>query len=78
MSKMKKHRSYFQLKDQENSPERTINETDFFTLTDSEFKKEIIKILKELKKAIDRNADFCKKGTRNYKEEPRKIRALIC
>ena len=34
--------------------------------------------MKELKKAIDRNADFCKKGTRNYKEEPRKIRALIC
>ena len=44
MSKMKKHRSYFQLKDQENSPERTINETDFFTLTDSEFKKETMKI----------------------------------
>ena len=49
------------LKDQENSPERTNNETDLFSLTDTEFKKEIMKILKEFKKAINRNADYCKK-----------------
>ena len=73
MSKMKKHRNYFQLKDQENSPERTINETDFFTLTDSEFKKEIIKILKELRKTINRNADYCKKALEVIKMSQEKL-----
>ena len=61
MCKMNKHRNYFQLRDQENSTERTNDKTDFFTLTDSEFKKEIIKILKELRKILNRNADYCKK-----------------
>ena len=28
-----------------------------------------MKILKE-SRAIDRNEDYCKKGTRNYKKEP--------
>ena len=37
-----------------------------------------MKILKELRKVIDRNADCYKKVTRNYKEEPRKIRKFIC
>ena len=81
MCKMNKHRNYFQLRDQENSTERTNDKTDFFTLTDSEFKKEIIKILKELIKILNRNADYFKKkkkGTRSYKDEPRKIRKLIC
>ena len=40
---------------------RNNNETDLFSLTDTNFKKEIMKILKELRKAIDRNADYCKK-----------------
>ena len=35
-------------------------------------------MLKELRKAIERNADDCKKRTRNYKEEPRKMRKFIC
>ena len=65
MCKMNKHRNYFQLRDQENSTERTNNKTDFFTLTNSEFKKEIIKILKELRKTINRNADYCKKKKRH-------------
>ena len=55
---MKKQRNYSQLKDQENSPKGTNNETDLFTLTDSQCKKEIMKILKELRKAIERNADY--------------------
>ena len=37
-----------------------------------------MKILKELRKVIDRNADCYKKVIRNYKEEPRKIRKFIC
>ena len=32
-----------------------------FNLIDSELKKEVMKILKELRKAINRNADFYKK-----------------
>ena len=33
---------------------------------------------KKWRKAIDGNADYCKKGTRNYKKEPRKLRKVIC
>ena len=37
-----------------------------------------MKILKEFKKAISRNAKYCKKkGIRNYKEESEKIRKLF-
>ena len=59
---MKEQKNDFQLKDQEKSPKRTNNERDLFSLIDTEFKKEIMKILKELRKAIDRNADYCKKS----------------
>lgn len=39
-----------------------------------------MKILNELRKVINRNADYCKKKkrTRNYKEESRKTSKLIC
>ena len=57
----KKQRNHTQLKDQENSPEGMNNETDLFSLIDTEFKKEVMKILKELRKVIDRNAECCKK-----------------
>ena len=58
---MKKQRNHSQLKDQKNFSERTNNETDLFSLTDTELKKEIMKILKELRKAINKNADYCKR-----------------
>ena len=61
ISKMKKQRNHSNLKDQENSLEGTNNETDLFSLTDTNFKEEVMKILKELRKAIDRNIDYCKK-----------------
>ena len=32
-----------------------------------------MKILEALRKAINRNTDYCKKITKNYKEESRKI-----
>ena len=70
---MKKQRNHSQIKEQEHSPERRDNEADLFSLKDTEFKKEIIKILKELRKAADKNADYCKKRTKNFKKEPRKI-----
>ena len=54
---MKKHRNHFQLKEQENSPEGANNETDLCSLTDTEFKGKVMKILKELRTAINSNAD---------------------
>ena len=55
---MKKQKNQSRLKDQENSPERTNNETYHSNIIDSEFKKEIIKILKGLRKAVNRNAGY--------------------
>ena len=52
ISKMKKQRNHYQLKEQENSSEGTNNKTALFSLIDTEFKKELLKILKELRKAI--------------------------
>ena len=45
---MKKLRNHSPLKEEENSPEAANNETDICNLTDTEFKKEIVKILKEV------------------------------
>ena len=69
---MKKQRNYSQLKKQENSPERTTNETDLTGLLSPNFKKEVIKMLKELRKIINRNADHCNKEL-DYKNETVKI-----
>ena len=69
---MKKNRTHSQLEEQ-NSSEGANSEIDLYSLTDTEFKKEVIKILKKLRMAIDSNVDYCKKGTRNYQEEPRRI-----
>lgn len=33
---------------------------DLFSLIDTNFKKEIMKILKELRKVMDRNAEYCR------------------
>ena len=41
-------RNHSQLKEQENCPEGANNETDLCSLRDTELKKEIVKILKEL------------------------------
>ena len=46
---MKKLRNHSQLKEQENSTEGANNETDLCSLTDTKFKREIVKILKELR-----------------------------
>ncbi len=51
--KMKKLRNHSQLKDQESSPKAVNNEMDLGSLTDFEFKREIVKILKELEKYTD-------------------------
>ena len=56
---MKKQRNHSQLQEQEKSLEEKWNETDLSSLPDSEFRKEVIKLLKGLRKVIDRNADHC-------------------
>ena len=61
ISKMKKLRNHSELKEQENSPEEANNETDLCSLTDSEFKKEIMNILNELRTDINSNTDYCRK-----------------
>ena len=45
-SKMKKHRNHSQLKEEENSPKSDNNETDLCSLMNTEFKTEVLKILK--------------------------------
>ena len=45
--KMKKLRNHSQLKQQENSPKADNNEIDLSSLTDIEFKSEVLKLLKE-------------------------------
>ena len=61
-SKMKKLRNHSQLNQQENSPKAVNNETDLCSLTDLEFKREIVKILKELGKDMNSNADALRKN----------------
>ena len=70
---MKKQRNHSQLKDQENSPEGTNSEADLLSLTDTEFKKKVVKILKELRKAINRNAEYCKKELEIIKRSQEKL-----
>ena len=47
---MKTQKNNSQLKDQENCLKRTITETDLSSLINTDFKKEIMEILKELRK----------------------------
>ena len=68
-----KQRNHSQLKDQENSPEGTNNETDLSSLLHTEYKKEEIKILKELGKPIDRNAHSCKKELKTIRRSQLKL-----
>ena len=70
---MKKQRDHSQWKDQENFPERTNNEADVFSLIDTEFEKEVMKILKELRRAVDRNADNCKKEPETIKRNQEEL-----
>ena len=60
-SKMKNLRNDSQLKQQENSPKAVNKETDLCSLTDLEFKRDIVKIRKELREDWNRNADSLRK-----------------
>ena len=67
------HRHYSQLKEQENSPKAVNNETDFRSLTDTEFKREIVRILKELRKNMNTNADSFRKELENIRRSQEKL-----
>ena len=56
---MKKQRNHSQLKLRKFLWRKS--EINLFSLTDTQFKKKVIKVLKELRKDSDRNEDYCKK-----------------
>ena len=77
---MKKLRNDSQLKEQENSPEAPNNETDLCSLADIEFKRETVKILKELRlnmkelrSNMNGNADSSRKELENIRRNTEKL-----
>ena len=70
---MKKLRNHSQLKQQENSPKVVNNETDLCSLTDTEFNREIVKILKELREDMNGNADSFKNELENIRRSQEKL-----
>ena len=70
---MKKLINHSQLKEQENSTKAENNETDLCSLTDIEFKREIVKILKELREDMNSNADSLRKKLENIRRRQEKL-----
>ena len=70
---MKKLRDSSQLKEQENSPEGVYNKTDLCSLTDTEFKKDIVKILKDLRADMNSNADYFRMEVENIRRRQEKL-----
>ena len=64
---MKKNRNDSQLKEQENPPKAVNNKTDLCSLTNIEFKREIVKIFKELREDKNSNANSFRKELENIK-----------
>ena len=71
---MKKLRNHLQLNQQENSPKAVNNETDLCSLTDLEFKRETVKILKELREDMNSNADSLRKELENIRRSQEKLK----
>ena len=61
------------LKQQENSPKAVNKETDLCSLTDFEFKREIVKIRKELREDMNNNADSLRKELENIRRSQEKL-----
>ena len=76
---MKKLRNHSQLKEQENLPETANNETDPCSLIDTVVKREVVKILKELRlnikelADINSNADYSRKELENIRRNQEKL-----
>ena len=75
-----KFRKHYQLKEQENSPEGANNVKDLCSLTDTKFKNEIVKILKdlrvnmkELRVDMNNNADYFRKELENIRMNIEKL-----
>jgi len=66
---MKKLRNHSLLNQQENSAKAVNNETDLCSLTDLEFKREIVKILKEFREDMNSNADSLRKELENMRSK---------
>lgn len=80
---MKKLRNLSQL-EQENSPEGANQETDFRILTDTEFKKLMVKILKELRVTVrelradmNSNADYFRKKLESTRRSQEKLKIHV-
>ena len=72
-SKTKKLRNHSQLNQKENSPKVVNKETDFCGLTHFEFKREIVKILKEFREDMNCNADSLRKELENIRRSQGKL-----
>ena len=70
---MKKLRNHPQLNQQENPPKAVNNETELLSLTAFEFKREVLKILKELRKDMNSNADSFRKELENIRRDKEKL-----
>ena len=70
---MKKLRNHPQSNQQENSPKTVNNETELCSLTDLEFKRQKVKILKEIREAMNSNADSLRKGLENIRRNQEKL-----
>ena len=70
---MKKLRNHSQLKQQKNSPKAINNVTDLCSLKDFEFKREIVKILKELRENMNSKADSLRKELENIRRSQEKL-----
>ena len=70
---MKKLRNHPQLNQQENSPKAVNKDPGLCSLTDLEFKREIVKILKELREDMNRNADSLRKDLENIRRSQEKL-----
>ena len=80
ISKIKKLRNHSQFKEKENSSEGANNETDFCSLTDTKFKKDRVKILKEsrvnmkeLRADMNSNAYYFRKKLENRRRRQEKL-----
>ena len=71
---MKKLRNHSQLKEEDNSPEAPNNETDLCSLINTEFKKEIVKILKELRVNMKELRADMNSNADNFRKELENIR----
>ena len=73
-SQMKKLRNHLQSNQQENSPKTVNNETDLCSQTDLEFKRERVKILKELREGMNSNADTLRKELEHIRRSQEKLK----